>query len=132
MILIDTNVLVALVLPKDRLHERATRDLEKFVRQELRVLPAVLVEACFLLPRAQQRARLAELLGAVRVRQAHEPSWTLVFQWLGRYAEHEPDWVDASLVVMASREQRVWTYDEEFRTMWRRLDGTHVPLAASK
>lgn len=131
MILLDTNVLVALALPRDRLHQRATRDLEKLVRHELRVLPSVLAEACFLLTQAQQRARLAELLAGVRARQAVEPSWDRVFEWLARYAEHEPDWTDGCLVVMASREQRVWTYDDEFRSVWRRLDGTRVPLAVS-
>lgn len=131
MILVDTNVLVALVLPKDPLHERATRDLERLVRQELRVLPSVLAEACFLLGRREQRARLEELLTALRVRPAIEPAWERVFEWLARYGEHEPDWVDGCLVVMASRDHRIWTYDGEFRAVWRRLDGSRVPLAAS-
>lgn len=129
MILVDTNVLVALVLPRDRLHARATRDLEKLVREELGVLPVVLTEACFILGGSAQRARLAELLGAIHARQALEPSFSTVFEWLARYAEHEPDWADASLVVMASRERRIWTYDGEFQTTWRRLDRSRVPLA---
>ena len=130
MILVDTNVLVALVLRKDRLHERATRDLERLAREEFHVMPVVLTEACFILQASAQRARLAELLAGVRARQASEPSWAKVFEWLSRYAEHEPDWVDASLVVTASRDKRVWTYDEEFRNVWRRMDGSSVPLAA--
>jgi len=33
--------------------------------------------------------------------------------------------------VLASRDRRVrvWTYDDEFVTVWRRLDGSRVPLA---
>lgn len=129
MILVDTNVLVALVLRKDALHTRATRDLEKLVRQELRVLPSVMAETCFLLGEREQRGRLSDLLAAVRARPAPEPTWDHVFEWLERYADHEPDWADACLVVSASAERRVWTYDGEFRSIWRRLDGSRVPLA---
>ena len=132
MILVDTNVLVALVMPKDRLHERATTDLEKLVSEDLRVLSGVLTEACFLLAGSRQRARLADLLTALGARQADEPIWNQVFEWLGRYADHEPDWVDACLVVLSDRDQRIWTYDDEFRTIWRRLDGTRVPLAVTR
>jgi predicted nucleic acid-binding protein len=132
MIVIDTNVLVALVLPKDPLHERATRDLERLVRQELVVLSVVLTEACFVLDAPGQRARLRALLVGLRARQESEPAWEPVFEWMARYADHEPDWVDACLVVMSDRERRIWTYDEEFRAIWRRLDGSKVPLAISK
>ena len=54
-----------------------------------------------------------------------------MFRWLDRYAEHEPDWADGYLAVVSSRERKakVWTYDSEFRTTWRRLDGTRIPLA---
>ncbi len=131
MILVDTNVLVAITLPGDRLHERAVRDLERLVRQELRVLPSVLAEACFILEADAQRARLAELLSVIRAQPEVEPSWDRVFAWLARYAEHEPDWVDGCLVVLASRERRVWTYDREFSSVWRRFDGSRVPLAVS-
>ncbi len=132
MILLDTNVLVALVLPKDRLHERAASDLERLARQELRVLPSVMTEVCFLLDERAQRGRLSELLTAIRAGPAVEPPWERVFQWLARYAEHEPDWTDGCLVVSATRDQRVWTYDHEFRAVWRRLDGSRVPLAVSQ
>lgn len=68
----------------------------------------------------------------MRVRPAVEPPWDRVFEWLRRYAEREPDWTDGCLVVSATREQRVWTYDDEFRSVWRRLDGSRVPLADSR
>jgi predicted nucleic acid-binding protein len=129
VILLDTNVLVALVLRRDRLHERAASDLERLAKQELRVLPSVMAEACFLLGRRGQRERLADLLAAIRARPAVEPAWDRVFEWLAHYADHEPDWADGCLVVSASREQRVWTYDDEFRSIWRRPDGSRVPLA---
>ncbi len=131
IVLVDTNVLVALALPKERLHGRATKDLETLSRHEFRVLPSVLAEACFLLATPAQRQRLAGLLDALRAKYAVEPARERVFEWLARYAEHEPDWVDGCLVVMASREQRVWSYDDEFRSVWRRIDGTRVPFAGS-
>jgi len=51
------------------------------------------------------------------------------------YAEHEPDWCDAELAVLASRETiSIWTYDAEFRATWRAPDGSRlrfVPRAFS-
>jgi predicted nucleic acid-binding protein len=129
MILVDTNVLVALVLPKDPLHARAKADLKRLVRQEIRVLDGVMTETCFLLRKGAERERLEELLFALRARQHSDPSWASVFAWLSRYAEHEPDWVDAALVSLSNRERRVWTYDGEFQTIWRQMDGSRVPLA---
>ena len=40
---------------------------------------------------------------------------------------------DAYLAVVSGIERRfkVWTYDSEFRTTWRRADGTRIPLAVS-
>jgi predicted nucleic acid-binding protein len=57
--------------------------------------------------------------------------WFEVFEWLDKYADQEPDWTDACLAVLSGREKRakVWTYDREFRTTWRRPDGTPIPLA---
>jgi predicted nucleic acid-binding protein len=54
-----------------------------------------------------------------------------VFHWLTKYAEHEPDWADACIAVLCGHDKRlkVWTYDREFRTTWRRLDGTVIPMA---
>jgi len=129
MILVDTNVLVALVLPKDPLHARAKADLKRLVRQEMRVTGGVMAESCFLLRTPNERERLNELLFALRARQQSDPAWSTVFAWLSRYAEHEPDWVDAALVCLSNRDQRIWTYGGEFQTIWRRMDGSRVPLA---
>ena len=51
--------------------------------------------------------------------------------WMDRYADHEPDLADAVTVVLSSELEgsRVWTYDREFRTTWRRPDGSPIPLA---
>jgi hypothetical protein len=61
----------------------------------------------------------------------HEPALHYaVFEWLDKYAEHEPDWADGCIAVLCGRDDRlkVWTYDHEFRTTWRKPDGRVIPL----
>jgi predicted nucleic acid-binding protein len=95
----------------------------------------VITEACFLLPYAVQRQRLISFISAFAVvtysTEDESSLWREVFEWLERYREHEPDWADGYLAVVAGRERRfkLWTYDEEFHQVWRRLDGTRIPLA---
>jgi hypothetical protein len=56
--------------------------------------------------------------------------WLDVLDWLVKYADHEPDWADGCLAVLSGRNKdaKVWTYDREFRTTWRRPNGTAIPL----
>lgn len=136
MILIDTTPLVALCDSKDRLHARALADLDRLGQQQLLLCAPVLTEACFLLASAIERKRLDRLcaeLAIVPLAEAENEAerWRDVFRWLERYAEHEPDWADGYLVIVSGshRKAKVWTYDSEFRTTWRRLDGTRIPLA---
>jgi hypothetical protein len=94
----------------------------------------VLTEVCALLPFPMQQRRLRRLFDEFSVAAYpadDEPRlWQDVFAWLDRYAEHEPDWVDGYLAVVSARERqaRVWTYDREFRTIWRRPDGSRIPV----
>lgn len=136
MTLLDANVLVALVEPTDPLHDRATRDLTRAIRGRTPALLSInLAEAAFFLDQPWQRRRLRELLDELRI----EPYpltddvalWSETFDWLAKYAEHSPDFADAVLAVLAGRDARirVWTYDREFATIWRRPDGAHIPLA---
>ena len=135
MILIDTTPLVALCDPRDGLHARALADLDRVSRRAIALCEPVLTEACFLLSHAVQRARLERLIGDLGMAPlAVEDEAELrleVFRWLGRYADHQPDWADGYLAVVSEREKdaRVWTYDREFRTMWRRPSGARIPLA---
>jgi predicted nucleic acid-binding protein len=90
-------------------------------------------EACFLLPRGFHRQRLRFLMESLDVGFVEMPVawWSDVFDWMEQYEEHEPDLADAQLVVLSSKkaDYRIWTYDREFRTTWRRLDGSRLPLA---
>ncbi len=135
MIIVDTNVLVALADEQDRLHRTAKRDLKRLRAKELAVTSAVLAECLFLLPAPYLRRRVAFLLEqlAVVAIELSPPWWSEVFEWLDRYAEHEPDLADAQLAALSSRDaaHRVWTYDGEFQSIWRRSDGSRIPLAAS-
>ena len=132
MILVDTSVLVALVEERDAHHARASRDLRRARGEALFVMEAVVSEACFLLPGRSARRRLRFLFDALSVRRLvlEEPWQGEVFDWLDRYATHDPDFADAQLVVSASRNarSRVWTYDREFKTIWRRTDGKRIAL----
>lgn len=95
----------------------------------------MLGECLHLLARPDQRERLARLVGTYGVQplaiEAEPELHTRVHGWLARYAEHEPDWTDGVLAVATSllHGARVWTYDSEFWTIWRREDGSRIPLA---
>lgn len=136
MILLDTNVLVGLVDERDGLHHVAARDLKKLSGQALGVTSAVLAETLFLLTEPHHRRRLQYLLEALAVAplELAPPWWHETFEWVHRYEEHEPDLADAQLVVSCTRDKghRVWTYDKEFWTTWRRSDGTQVPVVGMR
>lgn len=137
MILIDTTPLVALCDPRDSLHAKAIAALDRVAKRPIVLCEAVLTEACFLLSHAMQRARLERIvveIGMAPLAIQDEADLRLdVFRWLARYAEHQPDWADGYLAVVSERKKdaRVWTYDQEFRTTWRRPNGTRIPLVPS-
>ena len=134
-ILIDTTPLVALCDARDEKHRVAVKHLESLSASEFAVCDAVLTEACFHLPFRSQRQRLRALLDdlpAQPLSVANESAfWLEVFDWLIKYADHEPDWADGCLAVLSGRDTdaKVWTYDREFQTTWRRPNGTAIPLA---
>jgi predicted nucleic acid-binding protein len=135
VILIDTAPLVALCDARDSKHRTAVKQLASLAGDEFLVCDAVLTEACFHLPHSSQRQRLRALLHDLRMQSipiAHEQHfWFDVFDWIAKYADHEPDWADACLAVLSGHDKtlKVWTYDREFKTTWRRPNGTAIPLA---
>jgi predicted nucleic acid-binding protein len=135
MILIDTAPLVALCDARDVKHRTSLTHLEALAANEFAVCDAVLTEACFHLPHASQRKRLRALLEELHIQpvpiENEGQFWVAVLDWLTKYADHEPDWADACLAVLSGRNNalKVWTYDREFRTIWRRPNGTAIPLA---
>ena len=137
MILCDANVLIALVDERQSLHAVARRDLTRLLPSGLRIIEPVISETCYLLPLAFHRKRLQKLLDEFHIEPLASDSavglFSDVFSWLDRYSEHEPDWADAQLAVLCGYDHRlrVWTYDREFRTIWRRLDRSAIPVVGS-
>ena len=135
MILIDTGPLVALCDARDAKHGLALRQLESLAAHAFVTCDAVLTEACFHLPHRSQRLRLQALLQELDIDPlpavADAEFWSAALTWLSKYSDHEPDWADACLAVLSGsdRQIRIWTYDREFRTTWRRPNGTVIPLA---
>lgn len=94
----------------------------------------MLTETVFALPKADQRGRLALLLDRLAVANpAIDDELALrrsVFAWLAGYADHDPNYADAELCVIAGhdRRARIWTYDSEFKNVWRKPDGRRLLL----
>lgn len=135
MILIDTGPLVALCDARDGKHRLAVKHLESLAANVFGTCDAVLAEACFHLQHGSQRQRLRGLLRQLDVERVladlDASFWADTMEWIEQYAEHETDWADACLAVLSGgdRRIRVWTYDREFRTVWRRPNGTAIPMA---
>jgi predicted nucleic acid-binding protein len=134
MILLDSNVLIALVDQRDSKRVRAVGDLAKLHRRGLLLTWPVVTESLHFLKRRDQREYLRELieytpLGFLRAED--EPVFADLMNWLLRYADHEPDLADGYLVLATAKNNRlrVWTYDYEFSAIWRRPDGSAVPMA---
>lgn len=138
MILADTGPLVALCDARDSKHRAAVRDLASVAAEGIAVCEAVLTEACVHLRHHHQRERLRALLHRLHVTPVPATTeslfWFDAFDWLSKFADHDPDWADACLAVLSGRDRaaRVWTYDAEFRTIWRRLDGSPIPLVSRR
>lgn len=137
MILVDSNPLMALVDNRDPLNPIAVADLKRLASRPLFLASSVLVEVCFALPHPAHRQRLRQIIAHLELQPCppmpEEQLWAEVFDWMARYAEHEPDWTDGHLAVLCGHQKRfkVWTYDREFRLTWRRPDGSRIPLAVS-
>ncbi|MBI2378656.1 MAG: type II toxin-antitoxin system VapC family toxin [Deltaproteobacteria bacterium] len=135
MILCDTNVLVALMDRSQALSLRARKDLGRFEKQALAVIPAVLTETLFHLDTRSLRTAFRTWLRSARVESLslleQERREDDVLAWMLRYSEHAPDYADGCLCVLSGLipKAKVWTYDSEFHTIWRRADGSRVPLA---
>ena len=137
MILVDTTPLVALCDARDRQHRTAMKHLEALATAPFGTCEAVLMETCFHLPHRAQRARLRAVLDSFEIASlpgtGDRGFWFDVLEWLMKYADHEPDWADGCIAVLCGHHEnlKVWTYDREFRTTWRKPDGAAIPMAVT-
>lgn len=135
MILIDAGPLIGMFDAQDQYHRRAREEINQLVEDDLFLTSASLVEICFALKDGHQRSQLRDFLDLYEVSPIlaeADPTFRInVFEWLHKYAEHRPDFADGCLAVLSGMDSRyrVWTYDGEFRTIWRRPDGSKIPLA---
>ena len=138
MIIIDTGPLVALCDPRDSLSKTALKHLKTVAKSPLATCEPVIAEVCFHLAAPSQRMRLQQTLERLNIAPVAvenvQSFWKEVFDWLNKYSEHEPEWADGCLAVLCGRDRKfkVWTYDIEFRTTWRRPDGSPIPLAVRR
>ena len=133
MILLDSSVLVALCDRDDSHAARAMQQLRSLKERNLRVTLPVLTETWHLLQEPWPRSILTEWLRAraVQIASTVEDQQTLshIWQWLEKYADHDPDFADAHLVFAAAdKKSTIWTYDTEFTRVWRHLDGSRIRL----
>src|SRR5262245_50238151 len=117
MILINTDVLIAIVNPADGHYPRVMQELPK-LKGPYYTCDAVLTESFHMLDRPNLRARLVGFVADAPVGQLEPPqgSWPKIFTWLERYKELSPDFTDAVLVHLLATHKRakVWTFDREF------------------
>lgn len=132
-VLVDTGPLIGLFDERDALHHRALQEARSLTAPALVGIP-VLTEALHFLRETALRARLGAAFerGTLRLVSETEPEGVAdALRWMGQYEEHDPDFVDAHLVAWAARDPglSIWTFDSEFRAVWRTLKGARVRLA---
>lgn len=138
MILLDANPLIALADVRDHLHEQVESDLAELGKEDLYLPGPVLSEVLFVLRHDAHRVRIHQFIDDLGIRpwvsNDEQSLWPQVFAWLRRYADHSPDWADGYLAVISQLEPgfKIWTYDEEFRTIWRRPNGTKIPMVVKR
>lgn len=121
MILLDTNVLIAIVNRADGHHPRVMQELTT-IEGPFVTCDAVLTESFHMLERPNLRARLMDFVSEAPIAPL-EPSagsWPKILAWMARYQDHSPDFADAVLVHLLQTHKRakIWTLDREFSNIW--------------
>lgn len=128
-VLVDTGFLVALFDRTDRQHESAKQMLATLVRDRHLALVSVwptVVETCFFLDPPGKRALLQWIeRGALRLRPIEVSDLTAISDVIARFAEHNIDLADATLVWLAEAEgtRQVLTTDRRDFDMLRTARG---------
>jgi predicted nucleic acid-binding protein len=134
MILIDTNVLLALMSRDDDNYAAAARQAPAMRDAGIVLTLPVFAELTHFSRFPQRYSKLEALMELLDIRferSEHLIQFPEALAWLKRYASHKPDYADAHLVLLTAKHKnsKVWSFDKEFRTIWRRPDGSAVPMA---
>jgi predicted nucleic acid-binding protein len=128
-VLVDTGFLIALFDKTDALHDSAKATLAELIRERRARLVSVwptVVETCFFLDPKGKQALLQWIeRGAVRLRQIEPTDLGAIGAVIERFAEHDVDLADATLVWLAGVEgtRQVLTTDRRDFDMLRTADG---------
>lgn len=133
-VVLDTNVLLSFLHRDPKQRSRVSADLVRMKNPRFLFTTPVMAEITHFLERSDQIAafeRLLARLDASFLPTEQTVRWTDVIGWMRRYAQHEPDFADAHLVILSAMDAtlRIWSYDPEFASIWRRPDGSAVPMA---
>jgi predicted nucleic acid-binding protein len=114
MLIVDTGFLVALYIRRDNLHSQALHFLQQN-KQALITTAPVIVESCYFL---DAKAKVALLnwvqRGGINVVDVPVTAYSEIAQTIEKYADHEIDFTDATLIWLANsyQQQQVLTVDK--------------------
>ena len=114
MLIVDTGFLVALYIHRDNLHSQALHFLKQN-NQALITTAPVIVESCYFL---DAKAKVALLnwvqCGGIKVVDVPVTAYSDIAQSIEKYADHEIDFTDATLIWLANsyQQQQILTVDK--------------------
>jgi uncharacterized protein len=121
MLIVDTGFLVALYIRRDNLHSQALHSLQQN-NQALITTAPVIVESCYFL---DTKAKVALLnwvqRGGIKVVDVPVTAYSDIAQGIEKYADHEIDFTDATLIWLANnyQQQQILTVDKNDFSVFR-------------
>ncbi len=120
-LLVDTNVLVAAILERDALHERAITLLGSVPAALMTCWP-VLTETAYLVRThkdgIQPLVTLCKQSPFVAIADIHPNELAVIANWMRKYHAMKPDFADACLMHLAERHNldSILSFDDDFDT----------------
>ena len=114
MLIVDTRFLVALYIRRDNLHSQALHFLQQN-NQALITTAPVIVESCYFLDAKAKVALLKWVqCGGINVVDVPVTAYSEIAQNIEKYADHEIDFTDATLIWLANsyQQQQILTVDK--------------------
>ncbi len=114
MLIVDTGLLVALYIRRDKLHQHALSFIQQNQHALITVAP-VIVESCYFLDAKAKIALLNWIVcGGIKIVDIPVTAYGQIAQTIGKYADHDIDFTDASLLWLANEyeQQRILTVDK--------------------